>query len=422
MRVAIVGCGYVGTVTGACFAALGHDVAFFDVDKEKLVSIGNCRSPICEPGLDNVLKDNRMHIRTAPDLSSAVKCSDVTFICVGTPSQENGAIDLQYILSAGSTIGQALQDLDKFHSVIIKSTVFPGTTESSIQSAIERESGKRAYADFGLGSNPEFLREGNAVIDFFNPDRIVIGAADERTKDLLRSLYSSFNCPILETSIRTAEMIKYTSNAFLATKISFANEIGNLSKIMGIDAHEVFTGVGLDHRIGQEFLRTGIGFGGSCFPKDIRALIAGASEYGVTLGICIEALRVNEEQPLKLIEILKRHLPNLNGKTIGVLGLAFKPETDDVRESRAVPIVEHLLNQDSHIVAYDPLAMENFQQIFPQVEYAPSAEAVLSADAILILTEWKEFEGLAYDGKTVIDGRRVAAARQTAKIYEGVCW
>jgi len=422
MKISIIGCGYVGTVTGVCFADLGHDIVFYDIDTGKLDLLSQGESPIYEPSLEELLRKNRQRLVTTSDLTAAVRDTDITFICVGTPSREDGSIDLTYVLSAAATIGKALQGTPDFHPIIVKSTVFPGSTEGQIRLALEEASGKQAFLDFGLGSNPEFLREGNAVHDFCVPDRIVLGAKDARTMRALGDLYASFTCPKIETSIRTAEMIKYTSNAFLATKISFANEIGNLAKKLGIDAEEVFAGVGLDNRIGPAFFRTGIGFGGSCFPKDVRALIAGAGDHDEDLQILHAALRVNEDQPLKLVRLLQAHIPGLKGRRIGVLGLAFKPNTDDIRESRAIPVIRALLDAGAVVVAYDPLAMEGFSKIFPEIEYAPSAQAVLAADAVLITTEWEEFERLNYSGMIVIDGRRVAAASRTAKIYEGVCW
>jgi UDPglucose 6-dehydrogenase len=422
MKISIVGCGYVGTVTGVCFADLGHDIVFYDIDGKKLDLLARGDAPIYEPSLDGLIRKNRHRLATTPDLTAAVHDTDITFVCVGTPSRQDGSIDLTYILSAGATIGEALRETPDFHSVIVKSTVFPGSTEGPVRSVLEQESGKQAFVDFGLGSNPEFLREGNAVRDFHEPDRIVLGTGDARTANMLGNLYASFTCPRIETSIRTAEMIKYASNAFLATKISFANEIGNLAKKLGIDSEEVFAGVGLDSRIGPAFFRTGIGFGGSCFPKDVRALIAGAGGHGENLHVLHAALRVNEDQPLRLIRLIQARIPDLKGRRIGILGLAFKPDTDDVRESRAIPIVRALLDAGADIIAYDPLAMENFAALFPQIDYAPSARAVLSADAVLITTEWEEFEHLDYSGATVIDGRRIVAASQTAKIYEGVCW
>ena len=422
MKISIIGCGYVGTVTGVCFADLGNDIVFYDIDMEKLDHLSRGESPIYEPALDDLIQKNRQRLSTTSDLASAVRDTDITFICVGTPSRDDGSIDLSYVLSAATTIGQALREIPDYHPVIVKSTVFPGSTEGPIRSALEAASGKQAFVDFGLGSNPEFLREGSAVHDFSEPDRIVLGAKTSRTMRVLRDLYAPFSCPKIETSIRTAEMIKYASNAFLATKISFANEIGNLAKKLGIDAEEVFAGVGLDSRIGPAFFRTGIGFGGSCFPKDVRALIAGAGEHGEDLQILHAALRVNEDQPMRLIRLLQQYIRDLSGRRIGILGLAFKPNTDDIRESRAIPIIRALLDAGAEVVAYDPLAMESFASLFPEIEYASSAEIVLAADAVLITTEWEEFERLDYSGTIVIDGRRIAAASRTAKIYEGVCW
>lgn len=422
MKISIIGCGYVGTVTGVCFADLGHDIVFCDIDEKKLDLLSRGKAPIYERSLDDLIQRNRERLATTSDLAAAVLDTDITFICVGTPSGDDGSIDLTYVLSADAAIGKALQESPDFHPVIVKSTVFPGSTEGPVRSVLEEASGKQAFIDFGLGSNPEFLREGNAIQDFRESDRIVLGAGDERTMQILRDIYASFTCPKIETSIRTAEMIKYASNAFLATKISFANEIGNLAKRLGIDSQEVFAGVGLDSRIGPAFFRTGIGFGGSCFPKDVRALIAGAGDYGEHLQIIPAALRVNENQPLKLVRLLQTHIPNLEGRRIGVLGLAFKPNTDDVRESRAIPIIRALLDAGAEVVAYDPLAMENFAVLFPEIEYAPSSQAVLASNAVLITTEWEEFEHLDYSRKTVIDGRRVAAASRTAEVYEGVCW
>jgi UDPglucose 6-dehydrogenase len=422
MKISIIGCGYVGTVTGVCFADLGNDIVFYDIDMEKLGLLSQGKSPIYECSLGDLIQKNRRRLTTTSDLAAAVRNTDTSFVCVGTPSRDGGSIDLTYVLSAANAIGRALREVQDFHTIIIKSTVFPGSTEGPIRSALEEMSGKQAFMDFGLGSNPEFLREGNAVHDFSVPDRIVFGTRDARTTQALGDLYASFTCPKIETSIRTAEMIKYASNAFLATKISFANEIGNLAKKLGINSEEVFSGVGLDHRINPAFFRTGIGFGGSCFPKDVRALIAGARNHGEDLQILHAALRVNEDQPLKLVRLLQEHIPDLKGRRIGVLGLAFKPNTDDVRESRAIPVIRALLTAGADVVAYDPLAMENFATFFPEIEYASSAEIVLAADAVLITTEWEEFEHLNYSGKTVIDGRKVIAASKTAKVYEGVCW
>ena len=421
MKISIIGCGYVGCVTGVCFADLGHDVVLVDVDPAKVRAITAGQSPIYEPGLEDLIRKNRDRISATTDLRVAVGSTDITFVAVGTPSREDGAIDLSYILTACEEIGQALKEKEAFHTVIIKSTVFPGTTKEMAGPVLERASGKMAGRDFGLGSNPEFLREGSAVRDCLSPDRIVIGADDPRTAGILGDLYAPVGAAVLVTPVTTAEMIKYTSNAVLAAKISLANEIGNLCKRLGVDSREVFTVVGMDGRVSPAFFRTGIGFGGSCFPKDVRALVAGARAHGEDLKILRAVLEVNEEQPKRLLSLLQRHIPDLQGKTIGVLGLAFKPDTDDVRESRAIPVVADLLAAGARVVAYDPAAMENFRRGFPQVTYAPAPDEVLGADAVLILTEWGEFERLDYTGKLVIDGRRIENAR-IGSIYEGVCW
>jgi UDPglucose 6-dehydrogenase len=421
MKISVIGCGYVGCVTGVCFADMGHEVVLVDLDPAKVRAIGAGQSPIYEPGLEDLIRKNRDRISATTDLRVAVGSTDITFVAVGTPSREDGAIDLSYILTACEEIGQALKEKEAFHTVIIKSTVFPGTTKEMAGPVLERASGKMAGRDFGLGSNPEFLREGSAVRDCLSPDRIVIGADDPRTAGILGDLYAPVGAAVLVTPVTTAEMIKYTSNAVLATKISLANEIGNLCKRLGVDSQEVFTIVGMDSRISPAFFRTGIGFGGSCFPKDVRALIAGARAHGEDLKILRAVLEVNEEQPKRLLSLLRRHIPDLQGKTIGVLGLAFKPDTDDIRESRAVQVVAELLAAGARVVAYDPAAMENFRRVFPQITYAPVPGEVLEADAVLILTEWGEFEGLDYTGKLVIDGRRIENAR-IGSIYEGVCW
>lgn len=421
MKISIIGCGYVGAVTGACFAALGHEIVFVDLDPDKIAAITAGKSPIYEPGLDELLQENASTITATGDLADAVCRTEATFICVGTPSQQDGSIDLAHVRSVAVGIGRALRQKQDHHTAIVKSTVLPGTTEGVVLPILEAESGKRAFVDFGLASNPEFLREGSALSDFFTPDRIVIGVSDDRSRRRLEELYAPIDCPKMITAIPVAEMIKYVSNAFLATKISFANEIGNICKRMEIDTAEVFRGVGMDHRINPAFFQSGIGFGGSCFPKDVRALIARAEEVGVEPKILKDVIEVNEEQPLKLLELLTAHLPDLDRKTIGLLGLAFKPNTDDVRESRAIPIVETLLRRGATVLAYDPMAMVNFRKLYPQIDYVPTAADALAADAVLITTEWKEFESLNYSGKVVIDGRRIERARE-GSTYDGVCW
>ncbi len=421
MKLSIIGTGYVGLVTGACFAKLGHTVTCVDIDPEKIQKINNSIPPIYEEGLDRLLSENKEKISATTDYTSALLHTDVTFLCVGTPSTKNGSIDLSYLKEATKQIATTLKNKKTWHLIVVKSTVLPGTTLAVVLPLLEQHSGKKVGPDIGLAMNPEFLKEGVAIQDFLRPDRIVIGFYDDRSRTTLRELYEGFSCPLVETSLSAAEMIKYASNTFLATKISFINEIGNLCKKLNIDAYEVATGMGLDTRIGRQFLDSGIGWGGSCFPKDVDALIAWAKEIKEPTRIIESTKAVNTDQPLRLVNILRKHLPKLKGTTIGILGLAFKPNTDDIRDSRAIPIVEELLREGAHIKAYDPQAMDNFKTLYPAIEYCSSASEVLSADAILITTKWREFTTLQYQGKIVIDGRRMEQAKN-AKIYEGVCW
>jgi UDPglucose 6-dehydrogenase len=422
MRITVIGTGYVGLVTGACFAKLGNHVTCVDIDKTKVELINTGKSPIYEPGLDTILQTYAHNLTATTDTENAIRNSDATFICVGTPSNKDGSIDLSAVHNTAIQIGRILKTLPTWHLIVIKSTVVPGTTNGTVRDLLEQRSGKTTGHDFGLAMNPEFLREGNAIHDFLEPDRIVIGTSDPKTADTLRHLYHDFTCPILETSLSAAEMIKYASNAFLATKISFINEIGNLCKKLHIDTYQVADGMGYDKRIGRAFLDSGIGWAGSCFPKDLNALVEFAKTHDETPRIIQSTITINDEQPIRLLRLLTHHLPTLKGKTIGILGLAFKPETDDIRDSRAIPITEALLNQGAHIKAYDPQAMNNFKTLFPTIEYCPHAHDVLTADAILITTKWEEFSALDFTDKIVIDGRRLTQAQQTARIYEGLCW
>jgi UDPglucose 6-dehydrogenase len=421
MRISVVGTGYVGLTTTVGFASRGHDVTCLDIDKKKVESLRAGRCPIYEPGLGELLseaiKAGRFRAESDP---SCLAESDLIFICVGTPSKEDGSIDLTQLRQASEDIARNLGG--EYPVIVVKSTVVPGTTESTVIPTVERISGRKAGKGFGVCVNPEFLREGRALEDFLHPDRVVVGELTRREGNMLERLYRDFGCPILRTNLRTAEMIKYASNAFLAARVSLINEIGNLCKLLGIDTKEVARGVGLDKRIGPHFLSSGIGFGGSCFPKDVKALIARGREMGYEMKILRAVLEVNEDQPLRLIPLLEKHLGRLEGKRIGVLGLAFKPDTDDVREAPSLKVVSHLLRMGAKVRAYDPKAADNFKKYFPNIEYCASARAVLDSDAVLILTEWQEFEKLDYSGKIVVDGRGVEAARKTAKAYEGVCW
>lgn len=421
MNISIIGTGYVGLVTGACFAKLKNHVICVDIDKEKIKKINQSIPPIYEEGLGDILKQNKDNIKATDDYDYAINNSEITFICVGTPSKENGENDLIYVKKAAEEIGKKLKNKKSWHLVVVKSTVLPGTTENTVKPILERHSGKKTGKDFGLAMNPEFLREGIAVTDFLNPNRIIIGVYDKKTKNKMLELYKKFSCPKLDTSLSSAEMIKYSSNCFLATKISFMNEIGNICKKLKIDSYEVANGMGLDTRIGRPFLNSGIGWGGSCFPKDLHALLAWAKKEKQNAKIIESVIEVNDLQPLKLVEILKKHIPNLKNKTIGILGLAFKPNTDDIRESRAIPIIKKLKQEGANIKAYDPQAITNFKTIYPDITYCKTAEETLKSDAVLITTNWEEFKKLNYTGKTVIDGRRLKEAEK-AEIYEGVCW
>lgn len=422
MKISIIGAGYVGLTTGVGLASLGNSVTCVDIEEAKVERLNRGESTIYEPELAERLREalDKNQFKATTDLTGAIRDSKIIFICVGTPSKPDGAIDLKFIKQASKDVGGVLRTKRNYSVVVVKSTVVSGTTEDVVIPLLESSSGKKAGSEFGVCMNPEFLREGKAFYDFFNPDRIVIGGLDKRSGDALYQLYRDFKCPIIRTNLKTAEMIKYASNAFLATKISFINEIGNICKRLGIDVYEVANGIGLDRRISPHFLSAGIGFGGSCFPKDVRALMTKAEELGYEPEILKKVIDLNENQPLRLVELLKKHVPNLKGKNIGVLGLAFKPETDDIREAPSIKIVEELLSRGAKVRAYDPEAMDNFKKLFPDVQYC-SAEEVLTSDAILILTEWDEFKKFDYSGKIVIDGRKIDEARK-AKIYEGIGW
>jgi len=415
MRISVVGSGYVGLVTGTCLAKLGNKVTLIDVDREKVKAVNNRISPIYEEGLDEILTE--VNIEASSDYQKIID-SELILICVGTVSNEDGSISLEQVEEATEQIAEVSKRKSEYSVICVKSTVPPGTTEELVIPILEK-SGKKKGSDFGVCMSPEFLREGKAIYDFMNQVRLIIGEYDERSGDMVVNLYKDFNAPILRTNLRTAEMIKLASNAFLATKISFVNEVGNICKKLGIDVYKVAKGMGFDDRIGSKFLNAGIGFGGSCLPKDVRGLIARAKQVGYEPKILEEVSNLNDEQAWKLIELLKKHIP-LRDATVGILGLAFKPGTDDVRDSRAIKIVEVLLQEGAKIKAYDPLAIENFKKLFPQIDYV-SKEEVLNSDAVVIVTEWEEFNELDYKGKIVIDGRRVPKARE-ARIYEGVCW
>lgn len=410
--ISVIGLGVVGLTTAVGFALKGHRVMGIDIDPDKVRKINQRICPIYEEGLGKAMK--KVEIAATTDHGQALN-SDISFLCGGTPPKPDGSIDLFYLEEPAKQLAQVLRGKRSYHLVVVRSTVVPGTTERVIVPTL-RDSG-----EVGVCVNPEFLREGTAIEDFLTPSRIVMGANDRRAGDILCNLYKDFGRPILRTDYKTAEMIKQASNAFLATRISFINEIGNTCRELGIDVYEVATGMGYDERIGSEYLRAGIGFGGFCLPKDLSALVSQAKELGYKAGLLESVAQLNREQPLRIIELLKKHVPSLKGKTIGILGMAFKPGTDDVRSSKAIEIVQALLAEGTQVKAYDPRAAANFKKVFNHtIEYTGPQE-VLAADAVLILTEWDEFNNLDYRDKIVIDGRRILKAKE-ARIYEGICW
>jgi len=391
----MIGTGYVGLVSGACFADFGHDVACVDKDSSKIEALNAGRIPIWEPGLESLVKDNaaRGRLTFTTDLAEAVEGAEAVFIAVGTPARRgDGHADLTYVFEAVRELARALT-----HPVVVitKSTVPVGTGDKIAQ--ILREEG--APNGTSVASNPEFLREGAAIADFKHPDRIVVGAEDERAREVLREIYRPLflnKAPILFTGRRTAELTKYAANAFLAVKISFINEIADLCEAIGADVQEVARGIGLDNRIGAKFLHAGPGYGGSCFPKDTLALLQTAAEAGVDQRIVDTTVKVNDARKGAMAGRVAQAMDgSVNGKRIGVLGLAFKPNTDDMRDAPSIPLVRTLLEQGAEVVAFDPVAMENASPLFPGLKAAADAYSVAEgADALVIVTEWDEFRAL----------------------------
>ncbi|MEE9323211.1 MAG: UDP-glucose/GDP-mannose dehydrogenase family protein [Candidatus Aenigmarchaeota archaeon] len=430
MKISIIGTGYVGLSTGVGFAVKGNEVVCVDIDREKVEQVNKGNSPIYEPLLDDYLKKvlKEGKFRATTDLKNAVENSEVSFISVGTPSKEDGSIDLRFIEEVSRQIGEVLKGKKEYHVVVVKSTVVPETTEKVVIPNLEKSSGKKAGEDFGVCMNPEFLKEGKAMEDFLKPDRVVIGETDRRSGDVIEKLYGNFKAPALRTNLKTAEMIKYASNALLATKISFTNEVGNICKKLGIDVYDVMKGVGLDGRISPKFLNAGCGYGGSCFPKDVDALIGKGRETGYDPKLLQEVHDLNLRQKVVLVEQLEKKVGDLKDKTVCVLGLAFKPDSDDIREASSVPIISKLLEKGAKVKAYDPKAKDNMQKVFPDVEYAENAkEAIRDSDACLIVTEWKEFKDLsekdfgAMKGKVILEGRRILD-RNRVSGFDGICW
>ena len=443
-KLSLVGAGYVGIVSGACLAEKGFYVTCVDIDKEKVEKINNCIQPIFENGLEELLKKNVNNRRliASTNLKEAVIGSEISIIAVGTPFDGEKS-DLSYIKKSAEEIGTALKEKTAYHVVVIKSTVTPGITDEVVLPILEKKSGKKAGVDFGVGVNPEFLREGCAVNDFMNPDRIVIGGIDKKTIDKLLELYKGFNgVDKLITNNKTAEIIKYASNSLLATLISFSNEIGNICALtQGVDIKDVMAGVHLDKRLNPiltdgsrvnprflSYLEAGCGFGGSCLPKDVKALISYAENRRENPKILRSVIEVNQKQPHKLIQLLNKHYGSFKNLKVAILGLAFKPDTDDMRESPAIPVVKLLLQNGAHIKAYDPVVKDEAKKIFgtDNIEYPESLnETLLDVDAVILITRWKEFNDLSTlinnlkPQPLIIDGRRMLS-KKDYKRYEGV--
>ena len=420
MNIAVVGTGYVGLVSGTCFAETGVNVTCVDVDAAKIERLQKGEIPIYEPGLDEMVRKNVAagRLKFTTDLASVINEQEIIFSAVGTPPDEDGSADLKYVLQVARTIGQ---NINKYLVVVTKSTVPVGTARK-VRQAIEEELQKRGVdIPFDVASNPECLKEGNAIKDFMSPDRVVVGVESEKAKKALTRLYKPFlinNFRVIFMDIPSAEMTKYAANSMLATRISFMNDIANLCERVGADVNMVRAGIGSDTRIGRKFLYAGCGYGGSCFPKDVKALIKTADQNGYSMEVLKAVERVNERQKSILFEKLQRAFKgeSLEGKTIAMWGLSFKPETDDMRESTALVMIDKLLAAGCHIRAYDPIAMnECRRRIGDRVTYCRDMyDAVLDADALLLLTEWKEFRlptwGVirkAMKNPLVIDGRNI---------------
>ncbi|MDD3190214.1 MAG: UDP-glucose/GDP-mannose dehydrogenase family protein [Candidatus Pacebacteria bacterium] len=413
MKISIFGTGYVGLVTGACLARLGHDVICCDTNKEKIKKLSEGQVPFFEPRLEKLVEENFSagRINFTNIFSENVFDVDFIFIAVGTPSGENGEVDLSYVKRVAEDIGR---NLKHFVVIVNKSTVPVGTGKM-----VRQIIGEYYKGDFEVVSNPEFLREGNAIEDFMKPERIVVGTDSERAKSILKELYSEFSCPLVSVSIETAEMIKYASNAFLATKVSFINEIANVCERVGADVEDVSYAMGLDSRIGNKFLKAGIGYGGSCFPKDVRGLKNIAIEHDYDFQLLKSIIKVNSEQKAVVVEKSKKLVGDLSGKRVCIWGLSFKPDTDDFRESLAVDIIKLFHKEKTQVNAYDPAA--NYDRIRETADFAGAVEffsdqyeALQDCDVLVIATEWNEFKKadlgkikVSLSEPNVVDGRNI---------------
>ena len=416
MQIAVIGTGYVGLVTGACFAEFGVDVTCVDVDAGKIDKLNNGIIPIFEPGLDQIVGKNAKAGRLAftTDIAAAVAGASVVFLAVGTPPKPDGSPDMSYYQQAAKHVAQAING---YKVLVTKSTVPIGTGKWLHQFVTGN---LNVETEFGVASNPEFLREGAAIDDFMRPDRVVIGSNDERAVEVMKDLYRPLylvETPIIITSLEAAELIKYAANAFLATKITFINEVANLCDAIGCDVHDVARGMGMDNRIGRKFLHPGPGYGGSCFPKDTRALTTVADHFGVETRIVDAVIEANERQRDAMIPKIQKLVGDLDGKKIAVLGLSFKPETDDMRESPAIEIIAEMIRRGASVKAFDPVAMEESKHFIEGIDYASDEyDAISGADALVIITEWNQFRALDLEKvKELLAAPKIADLRN---IYE----
>ena len=430
MRINVVGSGYVGTTLAACLADTGHDVLAIDIDEAVVDTLNEGAAPLYEPGLDELLAAHVPERLRATTSYADVLDAECTFLAVGTPTGDDGRIDTTPLSKAAETLGASLAGLaaGDSHLVVVKSTVTPPEL-APVREALAEGAADTA-GEIQFATNPEFLREGSAVEDFQAPDKLVFGTESAAALETLEAVYAplleTVTCPVVRTDPETAMMIKYANNATLATKVSLANELGNICKEFGLDGYEVMDAVGLDARISGRFLRSGVGYGGSCFPKDVAAVRAAARTAGYEPALLAATEAVNDTQPKRLLELLASHV-DIAGARIAVLGLAFKPGTDDIRNSRAIPVIEGLQARGADIVAYDPVATDSMRERFPEITYAASAAAALEdADGAVVTTDWDEFAALndAFDAMTtpvVIDGRRIIT-RRDGITYEGLTW
>ncbi len=419
MNIAIVGTGYVGLVSGTCFAELGHNVICVDNNEEKINNLNKGVVPIYEPGLEELIEKNRRKksLSFTCDIKDAVRKSKIIFIAVGTPPKDNGDADLRYIEEVSRNIAKYMND----YKVIVEKSTVPVETNKWVKYIMRLNNHK---VDFDVASNPEFLKEGSAIKDFMNPDRVVLGVESVKAKKLLLQLYKPLKAEIVVTNIQSAEIIKHASNSFLATKISFINAVADICEKVGADVEKVAEGMGLDKRIGKSFLKAGVGYGGSCFPKDVKAFIRIAEKLGSGFELLKDVERINEKQKKLLFKKIEHALWILNGKTIGILGVAFKPNTDDIRCAPAIDIMKMLQGEGAKVKAYDPKAMDHAKKILPNVEFCKNSyDVAKGSDALVVMTEWDEFRKLnltkikkLLNHPIIIDGRNMFDPKKMKKM------